>query len=214
MTRASGLMLIDIFVWVCFLNESIHKWGHMKSCIGLLERKLLLLCWIILNGYQAGSSTVYSTLETCKSLSFGSHKLHILQPFLCVCGIWSTQSVTRSPWMSHRWVFLRWLHLCSVVLVSFPRGGKHSYLWFTIPHSSSHSLSPYLPLSLSPCCSHPLPNTAYSQVPYRGRQQAGMPSASPRTPLRAADIIAPLPGDCVRHINTFTHTESCITSDQ
>lgn len=65
-------------VCVCFLNEDIQEMDHMKSCVGLLQRKDLLLCWNILNGYQAGCSTVYSSLESCKSVSFGNHRVYIL----------------------------------------------------------------------------------------------------------------------------------------
>lgn len=43
----------------------------MKSCVGLLKRKDLLIYWNIQNGYQADCSTVSSTSESYKS--FGSH---------------------------------------------------------------------------------------------------------------------------------------------
>lgn len=75
-----------------------------------------------------------------------------------------------------------------------------------IPHPhSSFTLYTCLPACLSLSCSDYLKNIAYSRVPRRGRQRAGMPAGSPCPPQRVADVTALLPGDHVRHINAFTH---------
>lgn len=177
----------------------------MKSYVGLLQRKDLLIFWNNLNGYQAGCSTVYSTLESCKSLSFGNRRLYILKPFY-VSVASGTHTHTQSHSL-HEWVtdecfvvagFLR--YAVSIPVHPFSVG-RHSHLWS--PTHTLHSLCiPAYLLCLS--CSHSLPNIAHTQVPHRGRQQAGMPIASPCAPLRVADVIALLPGDSVKHINTYT----------
>lgn len=191
------------FMCECFLNEHLQETGHMKSWVGQLGRKYLLLCWYILNGYQAGCSTVYSTLESCKSLSFGNHKLYILQPFICLWHLELTVSQTYS--------------MNDLLMSLFLLVQSQWYVVYILSHS--FSFGRHLPVqysSQSTLFIHLLPNlllllnTLYSQVPqgtweYMPKVAGGHAQYQPSSPLRLADITTLLlPGAFVTH-NSFTH---------
>lgn len=120
--------------------------------------------------------------------------------FICLCRLGHSQSQSLHEWVMDETFLISWISLVWHLYLS-----TSFLLWETFTCVILHLHSSFtLPVSLSQA----LPNTVHSQVPHRGRQQAGMPIASP-CPLRATDVTTHLPGDSVRHINTFIHRCGC-----
>lgn len=124
--------------------------------------------------------------------------------FMCLWHLEHTVSHTVSMNESHMSLSSLVGSLCGMMFVSGAHPlsvGTHSHLRFVTYtlHLLAIPTTPSLPVLLSFFAKY------CTQVPHRGWQQAGMPITNPCPPLRMADVTAPLPGDSVRHINTFTY---------
>lgn len=162
--------------------------------VKLLGKKNLFFRWNILNGYQLACSTVYSTLESFNSVSFGTIGCRYCSS-LCVCGIWNTASHTVYLNESQRLSSVTRSRVCVVWISATPLTSvipNHNPLSLTIP--AKLSLLVFVSLIATYCA---LPGSLQSQAADGHAQHC--------PPLRVADATALLPDGFLTHINTLTH---------
>lgn len=145
-----------MFVSVCvFWMRTCRKrviWSHILDCC---KGKICCSAGIFWMVTRLGCSTVYSTLESCKSLSFGNHRLFILQPFyVSVASGTHSQSHSLHEWLTDESFFVGSISVvqCLYPGASFLRREIFASV-ISHPHSSFTlytclSVTPYLALAL------------------------------------------------------------------